>query len=154
MVEKGNLLDLKMLDIAHEDSTAPPVPTEGASSSEPRAKEPISLPAPDKLPASEPEEAAYSKELAPVWKRRPAAPPGFTLLWVDESDSSLLEDTASPVSIPLGAWLYLSSLETLHVIVCHITMMGEVQYQYQSMVASRTSLQLDHPKSSDHPDSP
>ena len=65
-----------------------------------------------------------------------------------------LGDAALLVSIPTGAQLDLSSLETLQVILSHNTMMGEVQDQYQLMVAVMMSLQLDLSKSPDHPNSP
>ena len=79
LVKQGNLLDFEMLDMAKKNSEAPPVPTEEASSSEPRTEEPVGLPAPDKLPTSEPKEAAHSEELTLVQRRRPLASPGFTL---------------------------------------------------------------------------
>ena len=88
LVEQGVLLDLKMMDMARKDPMAPPVPTEGASSSKPRVEEPISLPASDKLPPLEPKEGAHSDKLALVQRRRPPAPHGFTLSWVDESNPS------------------------------------------------------------------
>ena len=86
LVKQGDLLDIKMLDMAKKDTMAPPVPTEEACSSEPRAEEPIGLPAPEEPPASEPEEAADSEELALVQRRRPLTHPGFTLSWVYESN--------------------------------------------------------------------
>ena len=48
--EQSDPLDLIMLDMAKKDSITPPVPTKGASSSEPRVEEPIGLPAPDEPP--------------------------------------------------------------------------------------------------------
>ena len=152
LLQRGNLLDLKMLDVARKDSMTP-APKERASWPRPRVKEPIGVPAPNEPPTLEPKEAAKSEELALMQERRPSAPPGFTLSWADESDPYPLEDTALPVLIPMGAQLDLSSLETLQVLVSHNTIMRKVQYQYQSMGASMTSLQLDLPESSDHPNS-
>ena len=86
LVEKGDLLDLTMLDMEKKDSMAPPVPIEGASSPEPRVKEPISLPA---------KKAAHSGELALVQR--------FTCSWVGESIPPSLEDADCPMSIALGA---------------------------------------------------
>ena len=153
LVEHGDLLDLKMLDVPKKNSVAPFVPTEGASSSEPRAEEPISLHAPNKPPTLKCKEAAHSEELTLCGDEDHLHPLGLPFNgWT--SLTHPLEDAASLVGIPHEAWLDLSSLETLQGIVSHNTMMGEVQYQYQSMVASRMSLQLDLPKSSDHPNSP
>ena len=87
LVKQSNLLDLEMLDMPKKDSMAPPVPTEGTLSSEPRAEEPIGLLVLDELTPLEPKEAAHSKELALV-QRRPLALPGFTLSWTDKSDTS------------------------------------------------------------------
>ena len=47
-----------------------------------------------------------------------------------------LEDADSLVSLPLGTQLDLSSLGSMQVIVSHNPMIGQVQYQYQSMVIS------------------
>ena len=60
LVQKGNLVDLPMLDVVKKDAVVPPFPAEGVSSPEPRAEEPIGLPDPDKPPTSEPEEAVHS----------------------------------------------------------------------------------------------
>ena len=68
LLKKGNLLDLTILYVTEKDTVTPPVTTERTSSpdkkAEPREEEPINLPGPDKQPASEPEEAASSGELA------------------------------------------------------------------------------------------
>ena len=60
-----------MLDMVEKDPMAPPVPREGASSSESKEEELIGLPAPDELPTSEHEEAAYSGELVLMQRRLP-----------------------------------------------------------------------------------
>ena len=98
-----------MLDVVKKDPVTP-APAERASSLRPRAEEPIGVPAPNKTPTSEPEEAAPSEEWALVQRRRPPAPPGFTLSWVDESGPTPLEEVDWPVSIPLRAQLDLTSL--------------------------------------------
>ena len=90
LVEQHNLVRLQMLDMAKKDSAAPPVPTEGASSSEPRAEEPIDLLAPEKPPALEPKEAAHSEELALEQEEKTTCSPWVTLSWVDKSDPSPL----------------------------------------------------------------
>ena len=63
-----------------------------ASSLRPGVKEPNGVPDPNKLPASEPKEAAQSDELALVQRTRLLAPPGFTLSWADESSPPPLEE--------------------------------------------------------------
>ena len=108
---------------------------------------------PDSPEALEPERTGSSGELVISWRWLQPAPPGFTRSWVDKSDTSPLEDTDSLVSIPLGAWLDISSLGSMHVIISHNPMMGEVQYQYQSRVISWMSLQMAPSKSSDQPNS-
>ena len=81
LLRNGDLLDLTLLDVVEEEPVTPPVPTETASSpdrkTEPRKEEPIDLPAPNEEPASEPEEAVHSEELALVWRRMPPAPLGL-----------------------------------------------------------------------------
>ena len=108
LIEQGDLLDLEMFYVAKKDSMAPPVPTEGASLPEPRVEAPISLPGPDKPPASEPEEAVHSEELALVQGRRPPTLPGFTHTWAEESGPPPLEDVDWLVNIALGAQLDLT----------------------------------------------
>ena len=76
-----------MLDMVRKDPMTP-APAERALSLRHRAEEPIGVPAPNKPPALEPEEAAQSEELAFRQRRRPSASPGFTLSWADESDPS------------------------------------------------------------------
>ena len=115
---------------SEKDPTAPLIPTEGASALEPRAEEPIGLPLPDKPPTSEPKEAAHWEELVLVWMRRPLAPPGFTLLWEDESGPPPLENADWLVSIYLAAQLDLAHFGSLQVIVSHYPAIGEVWYQY------------------------
>ena len=154
LLDRGNLLDLTMLGVAEKGSMTPPVPAERASSPEPRKEEPTSPPSPNKLPALEPKEASHSGELVLRQRRWPPAPTGFTCSWVDKSGPPPLEDKDLLVNITLGAQLYLSSLGSLQVTVSHHLMMGEIQYQYQSMVISSMSLQLDLSKCSDHPNSP
>ena len=58
VLESGNLLDLTMLDVVEKNPMTPPVPTERASSPEPREEEPIGLPTPAKLPTLEPKEVS------------------------------------------------------------------------------------------------
>ena len=157
LLEKGDLLDVSMWDVAEKNPVTPLVPTERASSLEqkpgPLEVEPTALPAPNIQEALEPEGAACPGELAFVWRRLPPKPPGFTGSRVDESGPSPLEEADLPVSISMGAWPDLSSFGSMQVIVSHSPMMGEVQYQYQSMVISQMSLQLALPKSLDHPNS-
>ena len=45
-----------------------------------------------------------------------------------------LADADSLVNVPLGAWLDLSYLVSLQVVISHNLMTGEVWYQYQSRV--------------------
>ena len=79
-----------MLDVARKDPVTPP-PAERASPLRPRAKDLIGVLTPNKLPTSEPMEAAQSEELALVQRRRTPTPPGLTLSWVDESGPPPLE---------------------------------------------------------------
>ena len=124
-----------------------------ASSLRPWAEEWIGLPAPDKLPTFEPEEAAYSDELALVGREKATGTPGVYPFMADESEPPSKGLSLASQYTQWAKW-DLSSLDTLQVIVSHNTMMGEVPYKYKSMVASTTSLQLNLPESSNHPDSP
>ena len=155
LLEKGNLLDLEMLDVARKDPMTP-APAERASSLRPRVEEPVGVPTPNELSALEPEEAAQSEDLALV-QRRLLAPPGFTLSWVNKSGSSPLEEAdwlvSIPLEIPQDAQLDLTSFGSLQVTISHYLEMGEVWYQCQTKVITHTSLQLALPKSSDQPDS-
>ena len=105
LLQRGNLLDLEMLDIMRKDSVTP-APTQRASSLRPRVEEPISVPTPMSCPLWSPRRLLTQKKMALMQRKRPPAPPWFTLS---------LEDTALPVSIPPGAQVDLSSLETLQV---------------------------------------
>ena len=89
-----------------------------------------------------------------MWSRLPPAPPGFIGSWADRSSPPPGEEVDSPVNIPLGAQLDLSSLGSLQVIVSYNSMMGQVWYQHQSRVISWTSLQLAPSEPSNKPDSP
>ena len=127
LLEKANLLYLEMLDMVRKDHMTP-APAERASSLIPRVEQPISVPTPNELPASEPEEAAQSEELALVQRRRPLAPTGFILSWVDESGPPPIEEAKWPVTIPLGilwgAQLDHTSLGSLQVTVSHYLVKG------------------------------
>ena len=57
LLERGDLLDLKMLDMAGKHPVTP-APAERALSLRPRVEEPISVPTPNEPPTSEPKEAA------------------------------------------------------------------------------------------------
>ena len=92
LLERGDLLDLGMLDVARKDPVTS-APAERASSLRPRVEELIGVPASNELPPLEPREAAQSEELAHMQRRRPLALLGFTLSWADESDQSLQEDS-------------------------------------------------------------
>ena len=150
---QGNLLDLEMLDVAKKDSTAPSVPTEWALSSEPQEEDPIDLPALTNCPLQSPRRLLTEKNW-PLCRegdhQHPQGLPfqGWMSLTCPPRGCSLTSQYTH--GDPVG----LHSLETLQLIVSHNAMMGEVQYQYQLMVASMMSLQLDLPKSSDHPNSP
>ena len=63
LLKWGDLLDLKMLDMAKKDPIPSHVHMGEASSPEPRAEEPISIPASDEMLASESQEAAHPEEL-------------------------------------------------------------------------------------------
>ena len=79
-----------------------PAPAERALLPRPRVEGPIGIPIPSEPTASEPEEAAQPEEFALVLRRRPLTPPGFTLLWVDESSSPPPELADWPMSVPWG----------------------------------------------------
>ena len=87
LLEMGNLLDLKMLDMVRKDPMTP-APVGRVSLPRPRAQEPIGVPVPNEPTTLESEEAAHPEELALVQRRRPSVPSGFTLSWVDKSDPS------------------------------------------------------------------
>ena len=123
LLERGDLIDLEMLDMARKDPMTP-VPAERASSLRPRVEEPISIPAPNKPPASGPQEAAKSEELALVQRRRPRVPPKLTLSWVMSSTYSPQKEMDWPVSITLGAQLDLTSFRSLQVTVSYYPIMG------------------------------
>ena len=109
MIQSGNMVDLEMLDVAEKDPVAP-ASEGGAPSPMPRAEPPVSVTTPGELIALEPEEAAPWKELTLVPRQRPPPPPGFSLQWADESDSTPLEQMDWPMNIPLGFQLNLASL--------------------------------------------
>ena len=136
-----------MLDVALKDSMAL-APEESASSPEGL----VGVPAPSDPTTSEPEEAAQPMELALVPRKRPPATPGFTLLWADKSGSPPSEQVDRPSSIPLGAQLDFSSLESLQATILHYPVMGKVWCEYQSqtialMPLTQMSLPLALPKS-------
>ena len=119
---------------------------------------PIHVPTPSDPPTSEPEEAVQPEELALVPRRRPPAPPGFTLLWADESEPLPLEGLDWPVSMSIEAQLGLTTVGSLQVTISHYPVMGKVWCQYQSqtiaqMCLVQTSLQLTLSKPSDLLDS-
>ena len=87
LLERGNLLDLEMLDVARKDSMTP-APAERVLSLRPRAEEPIGAPAHNKPLTLESEEASQSEELAFMQRVRLSAPPGFILSCVNEYDLS------------------------------------------------------------------
>ena len=60
-----------------------------------------------------------------------------------------LEDAGSPLHIPQGAWLDLSSLGSIQVVITQNTLRGELQYHSQTRVISQTSLHIALP---DYPD--
>ena len=90
LLERGDLLDITMLNVAEKDPVTPPVPTERASSPEkkpePWKEEPTTVPTHYRQETSEPEGAAHLGELAIMQRQFPPAPPEFTRSWVDESD--------------------------------------------------------------------
>ena len=74
--DRGNLIDLKMLDMARKDPVTP-APAERVLSLRLRVEETIGISVPNELPTSQPEEAAQSGDLALVQRRRPLAPLGL-----------------------------------------------------------------------------
>ena len=87
LLEMGDLLDLKIMDMVRKDPIFPAL-TERASSLRPRVEKLIGVPTPNQLPTSEPEKAAQSEALALMQRRRPLTSPEFTLSWVDKSNLS------------------------------------------------------------------
>ena len=82
LLQKGDLLDISILDVVEKDPVTPYIPTKRALSLEqksgPLEEEPSALPAPNIQEALEPEGAAHPGELALMQRRLPLAPPGFT----------------------------------------------------------------------------
>ena len=84
MSEKGDLVNLNMLDVAKRDPMAPTSKGK-APSLMPRLEPLVSMATPSEPSASEPEEARLPGKLILVPRWRPLAPPGFSLPWVDGS---------------------------------------------------------------------
>ena len=112
LLERGDLLDLNILDALRKDPMTP-APAERASSLRPRAEEPISVPATSKPTALEPEEAAQQEQFALVLRRRPLNLPVFILSLVDESGPPSLKEADWFMSILLGVQLDFASLRFL-----------------------------------------
>ena len=125
LLERGDLLDLDMLDVVRKDPMTS-APAEKASSLRPRVEKPISVSGSSKPTTLEPEEAAQPEEFALVLRSRPLAPLGFTLSWVDESLPPPQEEADWPMSIPLGTQLDFASLGSLQVTISHYPVMGKV----------------------------
>ena len=69
LLERGDLLDLDMLNVARKDPMTP-APAERALSLRPRAEELIGVPAPSMPTALEPEKATQPEEFTLVlWRR-------------------------------------------------------------------------------------
>ena len=131
VIESGDLVNLRMLDMAENDPMA--LTSKGRAPSQmPRVVPPFSVPAPSELTASEPGEVAPPEELALVPRWRPLALPGFSLSWADESDSPPPEQEDWPMSIPLATQLDFASLGSIQVTILHFPVMSEVHWEYQS----------------------
>ena len=127
LVEWGDLLDLKMLDVAKKDSAAPVCPYRGGliiRTQSGRANWPT-------CHWQTIHFGACSLRRSGPFAEKTTGTPWIYPFMGGQVWPIPLEDAASPVSIPLGSQLDLSSLETLQVIVSYNTMTGEVQYQYQ-----------------------
>ena len=109
MIESDDLVNLERLNVAEKNPIAP-ASKERALLLIPRAEPPVSVTNPSEQSTSEPEEAVPPGELTFVPRWRPLTPPGFTLLWVDESDLSPPEQADWPMRIPLGVQLVFASL--------------------------------------------
>ena len=105
--QKGNLLNLTVLDVAEKDPVTPPIPTERASSpekkSEPREEEPTDLPAPNGWQASEPEGAICSGELALHAEKTATCTPWIYWFMGRQVWPTPIKEVDSTVNIPLGA---------------------------------------------------
>ena len=127
----------------------------GAPTLMPRVEPLVGVPALSEPTASEPEEAVPPEELTLVPSQRPLAPPGFSLLWVDELGSPTPEQVDWPMSGPLEAQLDFASLGCLQVTILHFPVMGKICCEYQSWTISLTqaSSPLALPKPQDQLDS-
>ena len=113
MIQSGDLIDLEMLDVA-KDPVAPS--SKGrAPSLMPGAEQPFGVNTPSELSASEPEEAAPQEELTLLPRWRPLPTPGFSLLWVDKSDSLPPGQEDWPMNVPWGVQLDFASLGSIQV---------------------------------------
>ena len=101
--------------------------------------------------ALEPKKASSLGVMAIAWRQLPPAPPGFTELLFVKSEPSPLEDAGSPLGIPWRAWLDLSSMGSMQVVITQNTLMGQLGYHYQTRVISWTSLHLALPNFLDQP---
>ena len=136
-------MEMEILEGARKDLMAP-TSLKKAPSPISRVEEPTSTPAPNPLPAYEPEGPVSPEELALVPRRWPLPPLVFPLLGRDDSEIPPLEDTDGPVARPIGSMLGLTALASLKMTVLHMPVMGEVHYHLQAQSTTRMSWQL-HP---------
>ena len=76
VIQNGNLVDLRILNMAEKDPVAP-APPQRTPSLMPRVEPLVSVTTPSELSTSELEEAAPLEELTLVPRWRPLPPPGF-----------------------------------------------------------------------------
>ena len=124
-------MEMEILEGARKDPMAP-TSLERVPSPMPRVEEPTTAPAPNPLPASKPEGAAFPEELALVPRKWPLPPPGFSPLGSDDPEIPPLEDAYGPGAMLMGTLLDLTALESLQVTISHIPVTGEVHYHLQA----------------------
>ena len=151
LMERDNLLEASMLEVVREEPEASPTPTEEAvllgEDPEPLEEWAIALHAPDKPEeASEPDDTVGLGVIvaAPqnMWTWVLPPPPGFARLLAVRSAPPSLKDADTPLGIPRGAWLDLTSLGSTQIVIVRNSLAGELEYYYKDRVISRMSLCL------------
>ena len=152
LIERDDLFDASMLEVAEEEPATFLNPAEGAGllgeKPEPQEEWATALHNPDHPEeASNPEGAIRLGVMAITQRWLPLTPPGFSEPLAIKSGPPPLEDADSPVGVSWG----LSSLGSMRIVIIHDTLTGKLQYHYETRVISQTSLHLTPP---DYPDQP
>ena len=120
-----------MLEVVEEDPVSSLNPAEEVrplgEAPEPQEEWPTAIHAPDHPEeALEPEGASSLGVMAITCRQLPLTPPGFSELLAGKSGPPHLEDADSPIGVPQGAQLDLSSLGSMQVVITHNILMMEL----------------------------